>query len=149
MKSDLHLRHATMGDAKILLDWRNDPLTRAQSRNTDLVSLADHMAWLQKRLGTHTLYIAEYAGEPVGSLRSDSVADGKMELSWTVAPGMRGKGYGKRMVLQFVAEIHPGKKFLASIKKGNVASEKIAVALGLHEVGHEDAGEKHSFMVWC
>ncbi len=121
-----------MGDAKILFDWRNDPLTRENSHNTDEVPWENHVAWLEKSLvsPTRTLYIAEAEGVPVGTVRAD-LHNGARELSWTVAPEARGKGFGKAMVLQFVREILPGVRLIASVKKGNRASESIARALGL------------------
>ena len=131
----LHLRPATMDDAKMLFGWRNDPVTREASHNSDEVQWESHMEWLKKSLVSNTriLYIAEADGTPVGTMRADK-ENGEQEMSWTVAPEARGKGVGKQMVLQFVQEVLPGAKIVACIKHGNVASEKIAQALGLSPV---------------
>ena len=127
------LRPATMDDAKILFDWRNDPLTRQHSHNSGEVPWKSHLAWLQTSLANpaRTLYIAESDGTAVGTVRADLLEGGEYELSWTVAPEARGKGFGKQMVLQFAREMLSGKRLLAEVKRGNIASEKIAQALGL------------------
>ncbi len=78
------------------------------------------------------LYIAEEEGQAVATIRSDLSCDGVVELSWTVAPAHRGKGVGKKAVLQFVEELHKNKRLRATIKKGNKPSESIALSLGLH-----------------
>jgi RimJ/RimL family protein N-acetyltransferase len=88
-------RPATIDDAKRLLDWRNDDLTCAMSRSPDSVAWDQHVSWLNVRLARETphLYIAECKGRPVGSFRID--AD---EISYTVAPECRGKGYATAML---------------------------------------------------
>src|SRR3989344_6369332 len=129
----LHLRPASMDDAKALFAWRNDPETRRNSINTEPVAWEGHVAWLTKSLEmpTRKLYVAEVGGIPVGTVRADLLEGGEYELSWTVAPESRGKGFGKQMVLQFAREMLSGKRLLAEVKRGNIASEKIAQALGL------------------
>ena len=150
----LSLQPVTLTDAELLLAWRNDPETRAQSRNTGEAELAEHIAWLTKSLmmPSRKLYIAEDAGTPVGTVRADDDTDGYTEVSYTVAPTQRGKGYGTRMVVQFRDEQLSGKKLKTEIKKGgNEASEKIAMALGLkpaEERPSEDPNDPRPLVLW-
>lgn len=150
----LTLRPATMEDARRLFEWRNDPLTRQNSRNTKEGVWEDHVAWLEKSLisPTRKLYIAEENGTPVGTVRSDDDTDGYTELSYTTAPEARGQGYGKRMVVQFVEEQLKDKKLKAEIKKGgNEGSESIAHALGLRpteERPSEDPEDPRPLVMW-
>lgn len=127
------LRPATIEDARLLFDWRNDEETRRNSINQEPVEWDGHVAWLERSLlsPARKLYIAQQDGMPVGTVRADLQEDGSYELSWTVAPEARGKGIGKTMVMQFVAEVLPDAALLATIQEGNTASEKIAAALGL------------------
>lgn len=140
------LRPVTFEDAKMLLVWRNDPETRQQSRNRQEVTWDDHVLWLKRSLSNprRKLYLAEEAGALIGTVRSDQIEKGVVELSWTIAPAARGKGWGKKMVLEFVREFHPQDQLTATIRKGNIASEKIAQALGLHPESLEDP----SFEIW-
>ena len=131
------LRQANLEDAKILLDWRNDPETRVNSINMEEVLWENHLPWLEKTLKnpSRLLFVAEEDGSPVGTVRADMSEDGKeSELSWTVAPTWRGKGIGKKMVSFILEEIFlKGKTLKAEIKEKNIPSIKIAEALGFQK----------------
>ena len=137
MNGELQLRPSTKDDARLLFDWRNDEDTRAMSGDTVPLVWESHLEWFIKILSGGSpgrfVYIVETAeGEPVGTVRSDERPDGFTEVSYTVASEWRGKGVGKRMMLQFAKEKLAGKKLTARIKKGvNPASEAIARSLGL------------------
>jgi L-amino acid N-acyltransferase YncA len=128
------LRAVSMVDAMLLLGWRNDPVTRRASRNTDPVSWNEHKAWLTRVLvsSDHVMRIAEVAGAPVGVVRAARSGD-EWELSWTVAPDARGRGFGSIMLKTFVAELDG--RLAAVIRKNNPASAKIASAAGLKCAG--------------
>jgi RimJ/RimL family protein N-acetyltransferase len=143
-----------MDDAEVLLAWRNDPLTRENSRNRTIGKLPGHITWLEKSLinPARKLYIAEIDNTPVGTVRADEDNDGYTEISYTVAPEARGNGYGKQMVVQFVREQLQGKKLKAEIKKGNnEASEALARALGLSPMSErpsEDPEDPRPLVLW-
>lgn len=141
------LRPATLDDAKILFAWRNDPETRNQSRNANEVAWDEHVAWLTQSFSWDgfKMYIAEDQGVPIGTVRSYENEEGFVELSWTIAPSARGKGYGKRMVLEFVRQFHPEDKLTATVRKGNIPSAKIAQALGLQRL---ENSEDSPFAIW-
>jgi len=126
----LTLRPATAADARLLLSWRNDMLTRANSRDRDIVSWEAHQAWLTAVLAdpARELLIAERAATPVGTVRFDRTETG-IELSWTVAPERRHQGIGRAMVALAVAH-RPGARLRAEIARGNRASISIARAAG-------------------
>lgn len=126
----MHLRAVSIEDAPLLFEWRNDPLTRANSLSTDAVEYASHLAWVQRAIDSpmRDLYLAVVDGVPVGTVRFDRDGDVR-ELSWTIAPEHRGQGHGKQMV-----RLAAGMSALpvrAVIKVGNIASIKIAEAAGL------------------
>ena len=74
------------------------------------------------------IYIAEYRGEPIGTVRADKVDSG-WQLSWTVAPEFRERGLGIQMVRLLAASISGSIE--AVIKPGNAASITIAESLGM------------------
>jgi RimJ/RimL family protein N-acetyltransferase len=120
----MKLRPAKFSDASLLFNWRNDPLTRLASVNTSPVLWAEHIAWLARTIGNpdRTLLVAEVDdGLPVGTVRIDQ----DNEMSWTVAPEHRRKGYGVGMVRMATPN-----EASAWIKSENVASQKIAQAAG-------------------
>jgi RimJ/RimL family protein N-acetyltransferase len=119
-----------MEDAERLFAWRNDPDSRANSRNEDDILWSDHLQWLSRVFASESvlLYVAEENGIPLGTCRVD--ADG--ELSWTVAPEHRGKGHGKEMV-RLLAEA-ANRHLVAEIKSSNLASLRIVQELGFEKV---------------
>ncbi len=119
------LRPASVEDAALLFELRNDPLTRSASLNPKKVEKNEHYKWLDNLMEDRhrNLYIAESEGKPVGTVRSD-YKDGAYELSWTVAPFARKKGVGKLMVSTLADRIE--QPIFARIKEGNASSIHIA-----------------------
>lgn len=131
------LRPATLNDSELLLNWRNDPVTRENSVNTCVVTEKEHGLWLSRALvnASVRLFVAISGGEPVGAVRAERLGDGTTELSWTIAPGKRGRGFGKAMVAEALAL--SGGTVVARIKSGNAASRRIAEAAGFTMTGKE------------
>jgi RimJ/RimL family protein N-acetyltransferase len=116
------VREATEADAAMLLDWRNDERTRRWSRTTRPVAMDDHIRWLRAAVGapSRLLLVAEAVEQtPVGTIRFDRVAAGVWEVSITVAPDQRGRGWSapllavgerelrrRREVTTVVASVH-------------------------------------------
>ncbi|MEZ5776597.1 MAG: GNAT family N-acetyltransferase [Hyphomicrobiaceae bacterium] len=145
MTAEVTLRPAGLEDARLLLEWRNDPVTRSASHNGAPVGRAEHEAWLARSLADpgRRLYVAETAGEPVGTVRADR--DGEAwELSWTVAPGARGRGLGTAMVVA-LARLLDG-PVRAEVKAGNRSSARIAEAAGMVLVRTVDGVEHYAGM---
>ena len=129
----MNFRRATILDARLLHDWRNDPATRENSISPDSVAYETHLAWLEQLLAdpARRIFIVEDEdGVPVGTIRVDGRQDGgegidgAAELSWTVSPDSRGKGLGKAMLLGFL-RLHDG-AYTAQVKTQNLQSMKIA-----------------------
>ena len=134
----MKLRPASMQDSDLLLRWRNDPQTRKASHTPYKIQKEEeHRTWLTKILNNPNwkLIIAEEDGIPVGTVRID-YADGTYELSWTVAPEMRGQGVGKKMVSLVAQQIES--PIRAKILTGNEASLKIAEYCGMVFEREED-----------
>jgi RimJ/RimL family protein N-acetyltransferase len=134
MTEPLSLRPAGLDDAKRLFDWRNDPETRAASRNKALLAWDEHNAWLRRALGDprRRIYVAERGGVAIGTVRVDFLGDA-CELSWTVAPEHRGAGVGAAMVK--LAADGVAVTIWAEIMPGNTASARIAEKAGLSLAG--------------
>ena len=121
---------ATKNDWKILLEWRNDALTRENSINSEMISEADHKKWFFSSLKNpnRKIYLVKDNDVFVGTVRADIDSE-KTTISWSVAPVHRGKGYAKRMVKLLVDSI--GGSIVAIIKRNNIASIKVAEYAGL------------------
>jgi len=101
-------RPATVRDARLLWQWRNDPLTRAGSRSPEEVSWEDHLRWLTSSLARpdRLLLVVQDGAGPVGTVRwdLDGQAEGpaegerEWEVSITVAPDRRGRSLGRPLL---------------------------------------------------
>ncbi len=128
--TDITLRPATAEDARRLFDWRNDPETRVNSGDTREIDWAEHVAWLDLTLTgtTRRLFIGESGGRAVGTVRADR-ANGGWELSWTVAPEARGRGFGRTMVRAMIGTLSG--TIRARVRRENGPSRRIAEAAGM------------------
>jgi UDP-2,4-diacetamido-2,4,6-trideoxy-beta-L-altropyranose hydrolase len=140
---EMILRAARPDDAEELLVWRNDPATRANSLDTELVPLEVHTCWLTSVLNNPNkeLLVAELDGESVGTVRIDS-SEAHCELSWTVAPEWRQRGIGKKIVAMAMDRAR-GRLLIAKIKPDNTASQQI-----VRNLGFTKAADRAGFGVW-
>lgn len=94
------LRAARPDDARRLLEWANDPATRAASLDREPIAWPAHVAWLAAVLAdpARRLWIAEEAGVPVGQVRVDRAADGVGVVSIGLATGARGRRLGREVL---------------------------------------------------
>jgi len=119
----------TWDDSADLLRWRNDPTTRNNSRSNKVVSQEDHDAWMAACMSpAHPkgkVWVADVDGTSVGVIRINL----DLEVSITVAPEHRGKGYAKEMLRQVCAKFQGNYYDTycldAEIKTTNVASQYV------------------------
>lgn len=141
----VRIRAAVLADAGILLEWRNDPLTRRMSLQTESVSSAQHVPWLEASLLSplREIVLGEDAvtGKLVGTCRFDidASAPGTAEVSITVAPDARGRGYAGALLRAAIDEfsgVHPDIETLtAVIRPENTASIQLFEAAGFIRAG--------------
>jgi UDP-2,4-diacetamido-2,4,6-trideoxy-beta-L-altropyranose hydrolase len=129
------IREAEERDEAILLEWVNDPQTRRNAFNPELISPGEHRAWFQRRLGRpadYMLCIAESeSGVPLGQVRFERHSD-QWEISYAIAPAFRGLGLGRSMLGRAIAHLRrdrPGISLYGQVKPENMASRKIFEAL--------------------
>jgi len=138
----------TWDDSADLLRWRNDPVTRANSRNTAEVSPDDHQAWMRVCMSpSHPkgkVWIADVDGTSVGMVRI--AAD--CEVSINVAPEHRGKGYSKTMLKQALDQMKVPYLF-AEIKQTNAASRHIFEQCGFEMADESDGILRYRIDLSC
>ena len=141
----MKLRPATFADESLLLEWRNEPLTRANSSYPEEVTPDGHHAWLQRIMLDHEtyLYIAEIEGVPVGQGRIErawKAYSKKMDsaaIGYSIDVSERGKGYGKQLVEKLVnlaKNTHGFGMVMCRIKRGNMCSVKVAIQAGVNTI---------------
>jgi UDP-2,4-diacetamido-2,4,6-trideoxy-beta-L-altropyranose hydrolase len=122
------LRPATMADGQALLDWRNDPLTRANSLDTAEVPRDAHFAWLERVLADPDRQLL-MADRDLGMVRFDKLADGVWRVSIAVAPSWRGLGQARPLLAAAIAH-HGNHPLVAEIREENQPSRRIFEACG-------------------
>lgn len=137
------LRPIAPEDSADLLAWRNDPLTRANSRSTDPISHEAHAAWLSRVIAdaNRHVWIGLEGTEKVGTCSALLHEDGSVEISVTVAPDARGRRLVATLVAGAVEEaktLWPGARLRAEIKPDNAASRKAFEACGFEQVADRE-----------
>jgi spore coat polysaccharide biosynthesis predicted glycosyltransferase SpsG len=131
---DVEVRRAGPRDAEVLFDWRNDRVTRASSRTTGVLNWADHVLWFNHAITSEDLqlYVVEVGDEKIGTVRWDHRGGTDWEVSMTIAPASRGKGWGRAVLAAgeraFVAT-RPA-RLTAAINASNVASLRLFSGAG-------------------
>lgn len=145
--TQFELRPVCLGDADVLLEWRNDPLTRRSSRSSDVISYDEHMAWLSSALSnpTRLLLLLLADAEPVASVRLDrGERHAEAEVSIVVAPPARGRGYSKVALLEAferLDETWPELRGVqAVVRDDNSASQRLFEAVGFERSGPVEDG---------
>ena len=136
------LRHVGAGDARLIFDWRNDPATRAVSRDTGELSWPDHAAWFERRLDKTGApwWIGEAGGRPIGFVRLDPAGGDAMEVSIALAPEARGQGLGAPLLDAGLAAAGENgiRGVTAVIRPDNTPSRRIFARCGFVELGEAD-----------
>src|SRR5262245_46881674 len=134
------LRRARPDDAARLYEWRVDAETMRQSSAPPPESLDDQRKWLDRVLRDSdvALYVAydDQRGVDVGTVRLDRRSEGEAEMSITVDPGERGRGYSHDLIARGI-EAAGNIRIVARVKPENVRSLRAFRALGFD--GREDA----------
>jgi RimJ/RimL family protein N-acetyltransferase len=133
----VEVRPATTADAALLLDWANDPDTRAASFHPERIEATEHAAWLAQSLTlpTRRLFIGMLEGEPIGQVRLDVARAGEAEVGISVARERRGQGLGSRLL---AAGLDAGRRdpalgverFVARVRVGNQPSIRLFETAG-------------------
>jgi RimJ/RimL family protein N-acetyltransferase len=104
LNTNYTFRDAVQNDVEITYSWVNHPQTRKYSFSQEEISASSHRQWFLNRINQGGMYkIFEYFSQPMGVFRLD-LQDDKGVLSYSIAPGHHGKGYGKRLLLLGIHE---------------------------------------------
>lgn len=130
-------RKIGFGDWGLLLGWRNHESVREKCINTELIDQETHKSYINDLVirKDRNQYLYFVGGNPVGYVREDQL-EGCKELSYLISPNEQGKGYGKKMMSDFL--LTTSGKFILHIKEHNIPSIKMALANGFTEVETHD-----------
>ena len=131
-------RNANLGDAAVLLEWRNSPSTRKFSQNSELIKIEDHLEWFLgrlKKIRIEPFFMFELEHKLVGMSRLDFEfqSEDKFVISILVDPDQHSKGMGTKildMTCETVFNLHPNHTIIAKIHQSNFISQKLFANAG-------------------
>lgn len=142
LSAPLALRGAVYDDARLLYEWRNDPTTRKMSIHQDPIEWLDHLSWFARALGDprKTILMATdpRSGEIVGTIRlEEAERERSGEISFSVGPRFRGKGYGHSLLTAGVYAFREAgyQSLIARVLVNNPGSQACFRKAGFHLVG--------------
>jgi RimJ/RimL family protein N-acetyltransferase len=114
------VRQATLSDAELLFQWRNDPLTIAGSRSGKGVEWASHVHWLSDQLlrEDRTFLIGMCDNVSCGLVWFSLNGGGVWETSVSLDNGFRGRGVATKLLLSAI-------KWMTDCKDANAFSTEI------------------------
>ena len=146
------IRKADEQDESDILRWRNDETARIMSERKNIICEAEHSRWYRAKLATSTccIYIAVGdMGAKLGMVRFDKVEDSVSRVSINVAPDLRVRGLGKkllRVALDTYWKMNPEIILIeAVIKNDNSISDDVFAKVGF--AGHAEADVSDFFKV--
>lgn len=134
----VRLRKADASDMDLLFQWANDPVTRQNAFHTKQITYEEHIKWFHRMLSDkkQVQYICMNGMEAIGQVRL-SIHDTIAEIDYSVAPSVRGNGYGRKIIeltCDMVKVNHPEiHKLVGQVKYGNHSSEKCFQRNGFQE----------------
>jgi RimJ/RimL family protein N-acetyltransferase len=135
---EIRQRTATLDDADLLLNWRNDQSAREFSLNSNLIQIDEHLQWLSarlKRIELEPFYLFIAEGEVVGMSRLEIVSGltDVYEISILIDPYKQGRGLGAKildMTCKSFFRLHPNKSINALVHKNNHVSQRLFLSAG-------------------
>jgi RimJ/RimL family protein N-acetyltransferase len=133
------IRRATLADAALLWEWRNDPVARSNSFNTDVIPWEEHEKWFTQRVAADDtrIYLLEQNGTSMAQIRYER-REGVAHIGGISVPAAhRGKGYGRQILKETLSQACADlsvETVIAIVKKVNHASLRTFLSVGfVHE----------------
>lgn len=123
-------RRVMLKDSHDVLQWRNDPTTRAMSLNQEIISETEHLAWFSKMLNNklHLGIVGEINREKIGVVFFQ-INNYDAFVSINLNPEHRGKNLAVKFLDSALREVKillPGVcNFKAEVKNNNKTSIKV------------------------
>ncbi len=123
------LRKFNLDESVFLNKLRNKKYVRENSINSKEIPLKQHHLWFRKFLinKNNKFYLIKYYKRNIGYIKIESKTK-KFIVSWAILDQFRGKGITARFLKKLTN--NKKNKYIAIIKKNNLASMKVAEKSG-------------------
>ena len=145
LEQELSLRPARISDAATYSSWANDPITRKQSFDQQLILWENHETWFDKKIRSDASYIWVMKTPerlPVGQIRFD-VNNDIADIDYSLDPLVRGRGWGKKLLSEGINAFKDhceGKPVRGRVKEDNLLSCRVFQRLGFVDKGVKRGG---------
>lgn len=141
------LRPVVAADARLLWEWANDPVVRAQSFSSGPIGWEDHVDWIERRLAEPScfMYLAGGAEGPWGQIRFEALDSATAEVGVSIATHERGRHRAAPLIRAGVERLFRETAFTrvrARVKHDNEASRAAFLAADFDECD-EQAADGH------
>ena len=134
----MKIREANVDDSNDIFEWRNDPITRQMSFNSDVVTFSTHNKWFENSLHNKNRYllIAEEEGRKISVVRFDIKEEkSTAEININLNPLERGKRLSSAVISKSISYFNiinnkRIKTVIAKIQKKNIASKRSFIKCG-------------------
>jgi ribosomal-protein-alanine N-acetyltransferase len=145
-------RKATEADLDLYFNWTNDPDTRHNSFNTQVVDYQEHTNWFLKKLNDKNALLLVFENEEkitVGQVRIEQKSNENI-IGISIDKNFRGLGLAMPMLeisCKIFFEAFQEKNINAYIKKSNLASLKSFQKAGFDLVNDLIIGKEPSYIL--
>ena len=134
----MKIREANFSDISDTYVWRNDPITRQMSFDSDIVTFATHNKWFKNSLYNKNRYllIAEEEERKISVVRFDIKDEkGAAEININLNPLERGSGLSSTVISKSIVYFNiknneKVKIIVSKIKKENIVSKRSFIKCG-------------------
>ncbi len=135
------MRRASVSDAELLHQWRNDPAIVSLSTSQRLVGWEEHRTWLERTLADPQvlLLIVLVDGQPAGQVRFQPEAESSSNVSIYLMPPFADRGLGSlvlRSACRLAFEQLGSRRIVAFIRSDNARSLRAFVKAGFRRAKH-------------
>lgn len=155
MVEEFIIKLAAIDDMKDVFDLSNDDLVRQNSFNQDEIDWENHQKWFKNKLKDKNcmfLIVRDFNNNLISQIRFDKIKDTEGDISISISPEFRGKGYGTKVLKAGTEKIFSGqriKKINAYVKNENVASKTIFEKAGYILMEKDSNKVRYEYNVWC
>lgn len=131
----INLRPIVESDLKFINDIRNDPSTRSQLENVEIISLDETLAWFKEK--SPAWFVINWGSEQVGYIRTSFDTGVSICVGCDIAPPQRGKGLAKAAYQHLIPQLYSRGYAVIwlDVYRDNHAAYNLYKKLGFIEVG--------------
>lgn len=146
------LRDVTLGDTKMIFEWRNQPHIRKASLHSGPLTWDKHVAYMHHVLNdseNHIWRVYQESGRDLGVANAKRLEDGSWTWGFYIGATSVPKGVGRRMMIPFLRQLNNKPGFIgvrAFVLADNYRSLALHKALGFRWVSDQSAFGGHNWL---